>query len=468
MLARLLGADPAVDGATPAVIRSTGEAMPYAALSSAVARAARQLVALGVGPGVAVATAAPDPAAFLVAVLATFEAGGVAVPLDVRRGSAPDALAGRAHASLVVRGADLRGDLDVEHREGAAPVDRRAALILFTSGSSGIPKGVLLSGSGLRANVQAILSYLPLREHRRTALTLPLAYSYALVGQAITTLREGGTLLLLNQLPYPALQLEAMTELGATGLSTVPAALRLYLAAVEEGIAAPGLGYVASAGGPLDRPTAASLRRAFPRTRLFSQYGLTEASPRVAAIEDSDPAFARGAAGRPLPGIEIWTEGPDREICVRGPSVMLGYLDAPEATARVLSADGVLRTGDLGRLDETGALFVAGRTDGVVKVAGERVALEEVAIALREAGARDAAVVAIPDPQLDACLVAFVEAADEVLPAMRTAIAERLTAAKRPSRIVALPALPRLPSGKIDRPELGRLARSDGPAVGAA
>lgn len=449
-------------------MRQTGAALGYEALSAAVARAARRLSSMGVGPGVVVAVGAPDPAAFLIAVLATFEAGGVALPLDVRRGSDPAGLATRARAAVVVRGADDLGDLDVERRADARRVDERAALILFTSGSSGSPKGVLLPGAGIRANVEAILSYLPVREHPRTALTLPLAYSYALVGQAITTLRAGGTLLLLDGLPYPALQLEAMAQLGATGLSTVPAALRLYSASLEQGSPAPALGYVASAGGRLDRHTAAALRRAFPAARIFSQYGLTEASPRVAAIEDADPAFARGAAGRPLPGIEVWTDGPDGEICVRGPSVMLGYLDEPEATARVLSPDGALRTGDLGHLDDTGALFVAGRADGIVKVAGERVALEEVALALRESGAGDAALVAIPDPRLDAALVAFVEAPEEALPAIRAAIVTRLPAAKRPSRWVAVRALPRLASGKIDRVDLERRARVSAPAGGAA
>ncbi len=469
MLARLLGAGSTIEDGAPALVRPSGSAISRGALSAAVSRAAGQLVGLGVTPGIPVAIAARDPAAFLVAALATFEAGGIAVPLDTRPGAAPDELADRAHAAHLVRGADERGELQVEPRAGGAPLDPRAAMILFTSGSSGKPKGVLLSGAGLRANVEAILTYLPVREFGRTALTLPLSYSYALVGQAITTLSVGGTLLLLGSIPYPALQLEAMTELGATGLSTVPTALRLHLSALlEEGLPAPPLGYVASAGGPLDVRTAASLRRAFPRARIFNQYGLTEASPRVAAIEDSDPAFARGAAGRPLPGIEVWSDGPDGEICVRGPSVMLGYLDAPEATAQVLSAGGVLRTGDLGHLDETGALFVRGRTDGVVKVAGERVGLEEVAVVLREAGARDAAVVAVPDERLDHRLVAYVEAAADAVARIRAAAMGRLTAARRPSRVVPVAALPRLPSGKVDRQELRRRALAEELEGGAA
>src|SRR5258708_11513521 len=97
-----------------------------------------------------------------------------------------------------------------------------------------------------------------------------------------------------------------MTRLRADGLSSVPASLRIFARAIAEGAERPKLGYVASAGAPLDAKAAAELRAAFPGARLWNQYGLTEASPRVAAIDDGDPAFARGAAGRPLPGIEVW------------------------------------------------------------------------------------------------------------------------------------------------------------------
>jgi long-chain acyl-CoA synthetase len=247
-----------------------------------------------------------------------------------------------------------------------------------------------------------------------------------------------------------------MSRHGAEGLSSVPSSLRLFARAVAEGSAAPPLRYVASAGAPLDAATVALVRASFPGARLWNQYGLTEASPRVAAIADDDPAFARGAAGRLLEGIEARVEG--EEIFVRGPSVMLGYLDDGEATARALSPDGWLRTGDVGRLEDR-CLFVRGRADGVVKCAGERVGLDEVAAALRECdGVADACVVALPDEALGARLVAFVEAVAESAAKARARLRTRLTPAKRPARIVAVESLPRLTSGKIDRQALQRRA----------
>ncbi|MBL8952384.1 MAG: acyl--CoA ligase [Myxococcaceae bacterium] len=368
-----------------------------------------------------------EPFEALVAALAAWHRGAVAVP------NAPPAL--------------------------PAEVDPRAALLLFTSGSTGGPKGVLLSAEGLRANVDAILSYLPVREVPDTALVLPLHYSYALVGQALTTLRAGGTLWLLGSLEYPNQKLVAMAAIGRpVGLSSVPASLRLLAGAELEQKSGARLGYVASAGGHLAAPVIARVRQAFGQVRFFNQYGLTEASPRVTAVSDEHPAFAFGSVGRPLPGLSVFAVGPSGErlptdasgeLAVRGPSVMLGYLGDAAATARVLSVDGVLRTGDFGHVDRDGFVFVEGRRDGVVKVAGERVSLEGIADAFRGvAGVREVTVAALPDEALGARLVAVVEGAVD-LKTLR-ARGRELPPQQRPTRYVIVDVMPRTANGKID------------------
>ncbi len=434
----------------PALVTAEGEEFSYRALAEAVRAEAGALREQGAGPGKLVALALPKAKQFVVSALAVWECGAALLPLDVRAGLQPvQALLGRARPFLL-RTADA-----IEQIPQARELDARVALLLFTSGSSGPPKGVLLSRDGLRANVEAILRYLPAA---RAAIVLPLTYSYALVGQLLTALHAGATALLLGELKYPAEQLAAMVRLQATGLSSVPSSLRLLARAVMEGSDAPGLRYLASAGAPLDAATIALLGSAFPGARIWNQYGLTEASPRVAAISDDDPAFEEGSAGRPLQGVEVRTER--EEILVRGPSVMLGYLDDPEATTRAL-AGGWLHTGDLGRVDPSGRLFVHGRGDGVVKCAGERVGLDEVASVLRECpGVADACVVALPDEALGARLIAFIESTPEVVPAARRTLREKLLPAKRPGQIIALDALPRMPSGKIDRQALQRRAET--------
>jgi acyl-CoA synthetase (AMP-forming)/AMP-acid ligase II len=407
-------------------VRSNGDTVDLAAAASRVRRGLPRAL-----EGRVVAIALHDPVALLAAVLAVLDAGGVAAPLDVRAPIEP--LLARARPLVTITDGGLV--------PGAEPraLPPEAALLLHTSGSSGAPKGVVLGRAGLRANIDAILGYLPIAAHPRTGIVLPLFYSYALVGQALATRRAGGSLVLANDVPYPALQLEVLARAGAQGLSSVPTSLRLLARAADPPLA---LGYVASAGGRLDETTVSAVRRAFPGARLYNQYGLTEASPRVTAIADDDPAFARGSVGRPLPGITVSVDG-DGEVWVHGPSLMLGYLDEPPLA-------GPLRTGDRGRLED-GYLWVDGRGDGVVKCAGERVSLEEVAIALRAApGVADAAVVAVPDELLGVRLVAFVEG--DAAAARRAGL--ELMPAKRPARVVAVDALPRLASGKVALAEL--------------
>ena len=436
------------DSDAPALVKPDGAQLTYRQLGAEVEKESRALRSQGAAPGRIVALGMADPQQFLISALAVWECDAVLLPLDVRAGPGPaEALIRRARPVL------LRNAEGLQQLPDPRELDGGTALLLFTSGSSGPPKGVRLSRDGLRANIEAILRYLPAA---RTAIVLPLTYSYALVGQALTTLHAGGTALLLGELKYPPEQLEAMVRLGARGLSSVPPSLRLIARAVLEGISAPPLDYLASAGASLDAATVALVRTAFPAARIWNQYGLTEASPRVAAISDADPAFARGAAGRPLQGIDLRIDG--EEILVRGPSVMLGYLDDPDATSRALLPGGWLRTGDVGHLEE-GCLFVHGRGDGVVKCAGERVGLDEVAAAMRECpGVADACVVALPDEALGARLIAFVEAPASVLADLRKLLRRKLLPAKRPSEIIPVESLPRLPSGKIDRQALRRRA----------
>jgi acyl-CoA synthetase (AMP-forming)/AMP-acid ligase II len=432
----------------------------YAELHRAVARAAETLVASGATPGRLVAIAAPDPAGYLVASLGAWSAGCVVVSCDPRAGEhATSRTLEKARPLAVVRGADVRGRLEVEARTDARELDPRVGLLLYTSGSSAEPKGVLLPADGIAANVRAITSYLPVRASSRVAVVVPLAYSYGLIGQALTTLSVGGALVLLGDVPFAAEQIDRMSALGVNGLSSVPASLRLLARAAIEKAVHPTLAWCGSAGAPLDAGTVAAVREAFPGAELFNQYGLTEASPRVAWVSDRDPAFARGAVGRAVEGVSIriasetgavLPAGREGAVEVRGPSVMLGYLDDPEATGRALTLDGWLRTNDVGSIDEAGYLHVNGRGDGVVKSAGERVSLDEVASVLRRAsGVRDACVLATPDDALGTVLHAFVECDEAAFASLRAFARAELSPAKRPRHFERLDALPRTSNGKV-------------------
>jgi long-chain acyl-CoA synthetase len=466
VLGRWLGGD----STATAVEIHDGRRLSYSELSGSIESMARGLRSRGLCRGELVAVSASDDVVLLTAVLAIWLEGGTASvvdpSLDRERREAHYEEAG---VGLVVQGEDIRRVRDGRVLDADYP---DAALVLTTSGSSGQPRRVVLGHAGIDANAKAIGGYLNLGEGSRTGILLPLSYSYGLIGQALTTLRAGGTVLALRGVSaFAAGQLEAIRKHRVNGLSSVPAQLRA-LAEVAYGDRSPlGLAYVASAGAILDPVTAKWMRDAFPEARRFNQYGLTEASPRVCMVEDrADPdAFEVGAIGRPLFGVEVDvrevanTREEDENVIpgfvrrngmlwVRGPNVMLGYLDDPEATAKVL-VDGWLCTGDLVFEDQAGVLHFAGRRDDLVKVAGERVSLSLVTRSLEDAGAREAYVMAKDSARLGTRLVAFVAMPADELSSLREKI-RRLPTAWRPASVERLDSLPRTPRGKVDRAAL--------------
>jgi len=328
------------------------------------------------------------------------------------------------------------------------PEERRflddTALVLSTSGSRGAPKAVALSSAGLEANIAAILSYLRLNEDDRVGVLLPLHYSYALVGQVLTAWSAGAAVVLCNDTAFAREQIEACAELRVSVLSSVASSFSLLCDQVEAGAKKPALRIIASAGGPLPLSLASRLRSLWPDAVIWNQYGLTEASPRVTAISDRDPAFELGSIGRPLSGITAHV-AEDGELLISAPSVMIGYLDEPPLS-------GMLHTGDLVRADERGNLFHLGRKDDVVKCGGERVSLDEVASLFRDQ-VQEAVVVALRDALVGSRLYAFYTGSAEPK-ALKALMLKRISAAAVPRYFTRLDTLPRTESGKIDIPAL--------------
>lgn len=403
-----------------------------------------------------------DTAGFLATFLAAWCLDLIPVPLD-------PAMPAPLRARLVERvgAAALVDEHTVSPRDDAVETHPDASLLLFTSGTSGAPKGVLLGAEGLRYQLEAIAGYLPMVDAGRVGLCSPLFYSYGLVGQALASLRVEATLVDLLAARDPLEQLEWIRRYQVRGLSSVPTHLRRLARLLAEREEILPLDYCALAGASLDAPTQQLLDERFAPRALFRQYGLTEAAPRVAAISSHEARFFTGSVGKPLPGILVQIRDEEGhplpsphegEVHVKSPSVMLGYLHDAEATRATLGTDGFLRTGDRGSLDEEGHLTVVGRADGVIKCGGERVSLENVQSALRALpGVHDAVALAIPHAELGHAIVAFVEPEMPVGP-LRAALRERLVPAARPSRVVAMASLPRTATGKIALAQLQQLA----------
>lgn len=341
-----------------------------------------------------------------------------------------------------------------------APIRHDASLVLHTSGSSGSPRHVMLSSDGILANVDAILSYLPLAPDARVGLLTPLHYSYGLIGQCMTALRAGACVVDLGRGPWIARQLEHMRTANVTLLSAVPSILRSILGALDDTHDL-NLEHIASAGAPLPEALVRALHARFPDATLYNQYGMTEASPRLCAGLVTPETYRPGFVGQPLPGIELEIDhdgsSPTGPIIARTPSVMLGYWQDPDATAAILTARG-LRTGDIGSLDADGALVISGREDDLIKVGGERVSLVGVRHRVLDIrGVEQCAVVASHSDAFGTRLTAFIVSSHDER-SLRRSLRASLPPAMRPHTIHLVDALPIGSTGKLDRTKLDALS----------
>jgi len=323
------------------------------------------------------------------------------------------------------------------------------ALVLFTSGSSGQPKGVVLSHGQILAQLEAVAVGMELSHPARVGVMLPLQHAFALITQVLLTLYTGGELHLLAPL-LPGERLLYLTQHRIQRLAGVPTHFRLLFETAEH---LPELQHLTVAGAALDQRLAQRLQAQSPQASLWVGYGLTEAGPRVSALSHHDPHFAQGSVGRPLPGVSLRL-GPDSELEVQSPSCLQGYLDDPQSTAQVLQG-GWLKTGDLASI-QAGYLYISGRRDEVFQVAGEKIApLEIEKLLLACPGVRGVAVWGEADALLGQRLAALIEGSVS-LQALRRYARQQLPPEKRPQSWYAVESLPLNANGKLLRKELSQ------------
>ena len=340
------------------------------------------------------------------------------------------------------------------------------AMILYTSGTTGAPKGVMLSHANLAANVDSIVRYLELGKDDSTVSVLPFYYSY---GASVlhTHLSVGAFLVIEANLVFPHLMVETMARERVSGFSGVPSTFLLLLNRVPLGdYDLSSLRYLTQAGGAMAPATTQRLREALPRARLFIMYGQTEATARLAWLPPTRLADKPGSVGIPIDGVELVVRHESGEpagvmevgeVYARGPNVMLGYWRNPEATAAVLQG-GWLRTGDMGHLDAEGFLYLAGRRGDMIKTGAHRVHPKDVEEAIAELPwIAEVAVVGVDDDTLGQVIKAFVVTDAEhrsQANAIKAHCRERLAAYKIPKFIEFVDALPKTASGKIRRTQL--------------
>jgi len=342
-----------------------------------------------------------------------------------------------------------------------APED--IAFLQYTGGTTGRPKGAVLTHANMAANVAQTAAWVgaALEEGKETVVTaLPLYHIFALTANLLVFLQLGGRNLLIAD---PRDMKSFIRELGRTRFTAITGVNTLYQALTE----APGFGELdfsglklAVAGGMAVSRATAERWQDVTGVPLIEGYGLTEASPIVCV----NPADARGFSGKlglPVRSTEVTirdergaelARGEVGEICVRGPQVMRGYWNAPEETAQAFFPGAWLRTGDLGRMDERGVLEFVERRKDVIVVSGFKAYPSEIEdVALAHPGVKDAGAVGVPHPKSGEAVALFVVRRDPALSAEALAAhcAQRLAPYKRPVRIEFRDALPKSPLGKV-------------------
>jgi long-chain acyl-CoA synthetase len=340
--------------------------------------------------------------------------------------------------------------------------DDDLAAIIYTSGTTGRPKGVMLSHRNLRANAEAIIVSLGLTPEDRGLCVLPLHFSY---GNSVlhSHMLCGARLRLEENFAYPQTTLKRLQDEGITDFPGVPSTFAMLLGRHRlEDFDLKALRILTQAGGPMPRALAERLRSKLPGARLFLMYGQTEATARLTCLQPEDFDRKSGSVGLPIRDVEIVVREGDAplgrgivgEICARGPNVMLGYWNDPDATESVLR-DGWLRTGDLGHMDDDGYVYISGRTVDMIKVGAFRVSPGEIEEVIAELdGVQEAAVVGIPDEILGQAIkaVVVVRPDSELTPMEVKAHCRRYLAAyKVPKTVDFTSTLPRTSSGKVQR-----------------
>jgi len=347
------------------------------------------------------------------------------------------------------------------------------AALLYTGGTTGRSKGVALTHAGLDAAGLAgqLAGRAPGRV--RGLLPLPLAHVYGLmVSVAALHAVEPGETVLMRW--FDAASWVSLVEQHRTQTSAlVPSMISMLLAQPLEQHDLSCLERLSSGGAPLAREVAVALERRLPSVEVREGYGCTESSALISAQPPDERRL--GSVGKPVPGVTVRIVGPDGgelppgedgEICVRGPVLMTGYWNAPEATAEALR-DGELHTGDVGHLDEDGYLYVVDRIKDLIIRNGFNVYPRDVEdVLLAHSEITGAAVVGRPDPRTGEEVVAFVSVApgSSLTPDRVVAYAkERLSAAKYPREVRIVDSIPLTSVLKTDRKALRhRLATAAG------
>jgi malonyl-CoA/methylmalonyl-CoA synthetase len=440
-----------------------GEWLSAGALLERTTWVAANLAARGIGRGERVVWEATTTLDAVVVALGVVRSGAILVPVNVRQSDLERAtVIEDVTAALIVGDRSIDGssvplvsaaDLCTPNEEGSESASVSGddpALIIFTSGTTGSPKGAVLSHANVAAQIDALEEAWAWTPEDRLLSALPLFHVHGLVVALFSALAVGGSISLKAHFDAESF-LDAVVRDDATMSFCVPTMLhRMAMQPSLESVAS--LRLLVSGSAPLSVELFDAFKDA--GATILERYGMTESL--LTFSNPLDGERRAGTVGFPLPGVAARLPDPgdgDAELVVAGPGIFAGYWNRPDATAEVL-VDGWLSTGDLVRRDADGYTIICGRSKELIITGGFNVYPTEVEDVVRsQPGIVDAAVVGVPNPEWGEEVVAFIVAdgssVDEAL--LRSRLAELLSSYKIPRRFVVVDALPRNDLGKLQR-----------------
>lgn len=362
----------------------------------------------------------------------------------------------------------LEKESDAPQRPSSAKDD--VAVVIYTSGTTGRAKGVMLSHDNLISNITSANSWVGLTDADSILMVVPFYFIHGRM-QIFTHALIGGTIVVSAGFQFPTVVLDEIKKHEVSGFSGVPYHFITLMDKTKlKSTALPKLRYVLVTGGALSLTGLDELRASLPAVDIHTAYGQTEASPRITYLNPQEMFVLRGCAGRPLPGVKVDILGVNEEllgvdeigeVAASGPNIMKGYVSGDEVSSGRIDRQGRLRTGDLGRIDAAGYLWLAGRSSEMIKTAGERVFPKEIEDPLNTHPAiAECAVLAVKDEKLGERIVALIvlkPGATLTFSELRNHCLKSMSFVRVPREMKFIDQLPKTASGKLNRGQLPAL-----------
>jgi len=352
------------------------------------------------------------------------------------------------------------------------------AALIYTSGSTGFPKGVMMTHQSMVFTSWSLIEYLRLSENDRIMLILPLAFDYGLY-QLLMSVTIGGTLIVEQSFIFTASIYKNIQKYRPTVFPGVPTVYAMMITANKEnGLSFDCIEKITNTAALLPAEFIPDLKKIFPNALIFKMYGLTECK-RVCYLEPELINKKPASVGKAIPGTEVFLLSPEGNsvpagepgiLHIRGPHVMLGYLNKKELSAEMLKegklpGERILCSNDWFIMDEEGFLFFQGRNDDIIKTRGEKVSPVEIEnIIYKMKGVKEVAVLGIPDPIMGESIIVYITLHDSVQISEKEIQREcmmHLEPFMIPQKVIFLPEMPKSSNGKIDKKELKKYKENE-------